>query len=294
LNQLRHVSTSVLDIAYEDSGPHDGVPTILLHGWPDDIRTWDGVLPALHASGRRTLVPYLRGFGETRFKSADTMRSGQLSALGRDVLDFADALGIERFAIVGHDWGARAAYIAAALGPRRVTHAVALSVGWGTNDPQQALPFNQARNYWYHWFFATSRGERAVRDDRRALVRFLWNTWGPSDWITDAAFEATAKSFDNPDWPDVTLHSYRHRWGFAPGDAQYSPAESALQSTPGISVPTLVIHGGADWCNDPSTSANREKFFSERYERMVLAGVGHFPSREAPDAVAQAMVRFLG
>jgi len=293
VNQLRRIATPVLDIAYEDSGPREGSPTILLHGWPDDIRTWDGVLPPLHASGRRTLVPYLRGFGATRFKSSETIRSGQLSALAQDLLDFADALRLEHFAVVGHDWGARAAYIGAALAPERVTHIVALSVGWGTNDPRQALPFAQARNYWYHWFFATDRGERAVRDDRRGLTRFLWTTWGPSCWITDARFEETAASFDNPDWADVTLHSYRHRWGFAPGDPGYAGAESMLQPTPRIAAPTLVIHGGADWCNDPSTSTNRESFFSGRYDRVVLDGVGHFPSREVPDKVADLLVRFL-
>jgi pimeloyl-ACP methyl ester carboxylesterase len=290
---LVRVATPVLDIAVEISGPRAGSPIVLLHGWPDDVRTWDGVTPVLHAHGFRTIVPYLRGFGPTRFRSDDTPRSGQLAALGQDVLELAAALDLARFAIVGHDWGARAAYIASALAPERVSHAVTLSVGWGTNDPNQALALSQARNYWYHWFMALDRGARAVREERRALTRLLWDTWGPAGWINDAAFTRTAASFDNPDWADVTIHSYRHRWGAADGDPVYASLEKRLNPAPTIAVPTLVIHGAADTCNAPTTSMNREGSFSQRYERLELDRVGHFPSREAPEAVARAVVDFL-
>lgn len=287
------VRTALLDIAVEVSGPPDGTPVLLLHGWPDDVRTWDGVRPALNEHGFRTIVPYLRGFGPTRFRSDDTPRSGQLAALGQDVLDLASALDLPRFAIVGHDWGARAAYIASAVAPERVSHAVSVSVGWGTNDPNQALALAQARNYWYHWFMALDRGARAVREDRRALTRLLWGTWGPAGWIDDETFARTAASFDNPDWADVTIHSYRHRWGFVEGDPAYASLETRLNPAPAIAVPTLVIHGSADTCNAPATSMNREGSFSGRYERLELDRVGHFPSREAPDAVARAIVDFL-
>lgn len=290
---LRTITTPVLEIAVEVSGPPAGRPLFLLHGWPDDVRTWDGVLGAVHDAGFQTFVPYLRGFGATRFRSADTPRSGQLSALARDLLDLADALGIARFDVAGHDWGARAAYIASALAPERVAHCVALSVGWGTNDPNQPLALTQARNYWYHWFMATERGARAVREDRRALTRLLWQTWGPAAWITDAAFETTAASFDNPDWADVTLHSYRHRWGFDEGFAPYTELDRRLNPAPAIAVPTLVVHGSVDTCNDPSTSRNRESLFAGPYERHVLGGIGHFPTREAPTPVGLAIVRFL-
>lgn len=290
---LSRVSTPTLEVAFEPSGPETGLPILLLHGWPDDVRTWDGVLPALHAAAFRTIAPYLRGCGPTTFRSAATMRSGQLSALGRDVLDFADALRLGRFAVVGHDWGARAAYIAAALAPDRITHCVALSVGWGTNDPQQQISLVQARNYWYHWYLALDRGADAVQNDRAALARFLWTTWGPAAWFADAAFDLTARSFANPDWADVAIHSYRHRWGLAPGDPAYTALEAALRPPPVIATPTLVIHGGADACNDPSTSMNREPAFSRLYERLVLDGVGHFPSREAPEVVGRAIARFL-
>jgi pimeloyl-ACP methyl ester carboxylesterase len=287
------VATPVLDVAVEISGPESGAPVVLLHGWPDDVRTWDGVLPILHSSGFRTFVPYLRGVGPTRFRSADTLRSGQLAALGQDLLDLADALALSGFAVVGHDWGARAAYIASAVAPDRISHAVALSVGWGTNDPGQTLSLAQARNYWYHWFMATERGARAVREDRIAFTRILWETWGPTRWITDQAFQQTARSFENPDWAAVTLHSYRHRWGFADGDSVYTSLEARLNPSPRIAVPTLVIHGGADACNAPATSMNRESGFSRLYDRLELDHVGHFPGREAPGAVGEAIARFL-
>jgi pimeloyl-ACP methyl ester carboxylesterase len=287
------VSTRVLDVAYEARGPEAGQPIVLLHGWPDDVRTWDRVLPALHAAGFRTIAPYLRGCGPTRFRAAATTRSGQLAALGQDVLDFADALGLSRFAVAGHDWGARAAYIAAAVAPERVSHCIAFSVGWGTNDPNQGLPIRQIRNYWYQWYLALDRGERLVREDGRSLARFAWETWGPAGWFTDAEFDATAASFANPDWANVTVHSYRHRWGLVPGDPAYAALEARLSPSPVITVPTLLVHGARDACNDPVTSEHREQFFSARYERLLLDGVGHFPSREAPDAVAKALVAFL-
>jgi pimeloyl-ACP methyl ester carboxylesterase len=283
----------VLDIALERAGPEQGMPIILLHGWPDDVRTWDKVLPVLHAAGFSTFAPYLRGFGPTRFRAPQTKRSGQLSALAQDTLDLADALGLSRFAVVGHDWGARAAYIAAAIAPERVTHCVALSVGWGTNDPNQDLALPQARNYWYHWYMALERGARLVRQDGHGLARFVWETWGPPGWFTDAEFETTAESFTNTDWADVVLHSYRHRWGLADGDPAYAHLEAKLNPAPVIAVPTLVVHGGADACNDPMTSAHREPFFSARYRRVVLDGVGHFPSREAPGAVGDAVADFI-
>lgn len=265
----------------------------LLHGWPDDARTWQHVLPALHAAGYRTIVPYLRGCGPTRFRSPETLRSGQISALGLDLIDLADALGLARVAVVGHDWGARAAYVAAALRPDRIGQCVAISVGWGTNDPRQHLPLRQIQNYWYHWFMALERGAAMVRDERRAFTRYIWNIWNPGWKFPEEEFSATAASFDNPDWAEVTLHSYRSRWGLAPLDPLCAEAEARLERDPVIRVPTLVLHGGADPCNDPSTSQGKEHLFAARYERLVLPGVGHFPQREAPQPVAEAILRFL-
>ena len=292
--ELEHFRTRSLSIACELSGPAQGPPAFLLHGWPDDARTWDRVLPALHAAGHRTIVPYLRGFGPTRFHSPQTPRNGQLVALGQDVLDLADGMELGSFAVVGHDWGARAAYIASALAPERVTHCVALSVGWGTNDPDQPLPLKQVQNYWYHWYMALERRAALVRDERREFTRYIWSIWNPGWRISDEEFAATAASFENPDWAEVVLHSYRVRWGLAPKDPAYSDLEARLARAETIRVPTLVIHGGGDPCNDPSTSEGKERFFGSRYERIVLDPVGHFPQREAPAAVADAIVRFIG
>jgi len=286
------VRTDVLKILCEVSGPGNGRSVILLHGWPDDPRTWDRVLPQLHSAGWQTIVPYLRGFGGTRFLHDSTRRSGQLSALGQDVVDLAKAMKLESFAVIGHDWGARAAYIAAAALPQQVTHCVALSVGYGTNDPHQKLTLTQARNYWYHWYMALDFGEAAVRNDRQTLTRFLWKTWSPDWHFSDAEFEATAKSFENPDWADVVLHSYRHRWGLVAGDPHYQELEKLLNPAPRLNVPTLVIHGGADLCNDPSTSEGRNAYFNARYARVVLRGIGHFPQRES-DEVAYLISEFL-
>ncbi len=291
--QLEHFSTPSLSIACEVSGPTHGRPTLLLHGWPDDARTWDRILPALHAAGRQTIVPYLRGCGPTRFHSPQTPRSGQLVALGQDVLELADAMELQTFAVVGHDWGARAAYIASVLAPDRITHCVALSVGWGTNDPGQRLSLKQVQNYWYHWYMALDRGAALVREERRDFTRYIWTIWNPGWRISDEEFAATASSFDNPDWAEVVLHSYRVRWRLAPTDPAYSVVEAKLARDPTIRVPTLVIHGGGDPCNDPSTSEGKERFFGSRYERTVLDRIGHFPQREAPAAVADAIVRFL-
>jgi pimeloyl-ACP methyl ester carboxylesterase len=287
------IRTKRLEVACEVTGPQDGRDVILLHGWPDDARTWDGVLPTLHAAGWRTIVPYLRGYGETRFRDASAMRSGQLSALGQDVIDLAHAMKLSKFAVLGHDWGARAAYIAASQLPHQVTHCVALSVGYGTNDAKQKLSFTQARNYWYHWYMALESGATRITDERREFTRFLWQTWSPAWRFTDEEFDATARSFDNSDWAAVVIHSYRHRWGLAPGDPAYAALEKALSPAPPVTVPTLVIHGGADACNDPATSAGREALFKSRYDRVVLNGLGHFPQREAPGAVALAITNFF-
>ncbi|WP_088344388.1 MULTISPECIES: alpha/beta hydrolase [Rhodomicrobium] len=285
--------TPTLSIGCEISGPEAGSSVMLLHGWPDDARTWDGVLPALHAAGHRTYVPYLRGYGPTRFRDAATMRSGQLAALGQDVIELADALGLSRFAVIGHDWGARAAYIASALAPERIGFCVAISVGWGTNDPDQVLPLKQVQNYWYHWYIALDRGADLLRNDRAAFTRYIWEIWNPNWRFPDAVFAETARSFENPDWADVVLHSYRVRWGHAEGDPRYAGIEARLRADPTIAVPTLMIHGGGDPCNDPASSAGKEGLFSGPYERVVLDRIGHFPQREAPQAVAAAILRHL-
>lgn len=288
------IDTPTLCIAYDEWNPAGSRTAVLMHGWPDSTRCWLAVAPTLAAAGYRVLAPSLRGFGATRFQRADKPRSGQLAALGRDLLEFIDAMRLRAPVLVGHDWGARAVANACGLRPGVASHLVMVSVGYGTNDPNQAVSLAQARNYWYHWYMATPRGERTVRTDGRAFARMMWDTWAPPGWYAPAEFEATAEAFDNPDWPDVVLSSYRHRWGHAEGDPAYAADDAALTPAPVLGVPTLILHGAADPCNPPETSAGKDRFFSGRYERVLIEGAGHFPQREAPAVLAREILRFAG
>jgi pimeloyl-ACP methyl ester carboxylesterase len=293
-NHLSFIDTDRLRIAFEESGPADAPAVILLHGWPDDVRTWDSFLKPLRTQGYRVIRPFLRGYGPTRFLADDTPRSGQLSALACDLMAFADALGLQRCILIGHDWGARAAYIMASQMPARVSHCIALSVGWGTNGPDQTLSLPQSRNYWYHWYLATSRGADDLKRDRRAFARFMWNTWSPAWEFSESEFGNTAAAFDNPDWLDICLHSYRHRWGFAEGDPAYAELEGKLATTPRIMVPTLLLHGSEDGANHPTTSEGKEKLFGDAYRRVLIKDAGHFPQREKSDEVIAEVMRWLG
>jgi pimeloyl-ACP methyl ester carboxylesterase len=284
--------TPTLRIAYEIGGPADGPPVLLLHGWPDDPRTYDKIVPALQAAGFRTITPFLRGFGATTFQPGQIMRSGEMVAMAQDALDLADALELEDFAVVGHDWGARIAYALAILAPDRVTKIAAMSVGWQPGG----LPtpgFEQARKYWYQWFMSTERGAQAVAKDCKAFARIMWETWAPQGWFSEDEFETTAKSFENPDWPDVTVHSYRVRWGEAEKDPRYAQLDAQLLAAQSIAVPTLMIQGGADGVTLAETTAGKGPYFTGGYARHVLDGVGHFPTREAPERVSKLLLEFL-
>ena len=289
--------TSLLEVAYLESQPVSGgrdAPTVIcVHGWPDDALTWHRVAPRLNEAGFRVVAPYLRGCGPTRFLDPATPRSGQLVALGQDLVEFAAALGLERYAVVGHDWGARAAYIAAALEPRRITHCVGLSVGYGTNSPAQALSLQQVQNYWYHWLMATERGRKVVREDRRRFTRHIWDIWLPFWKPSEEEFAATAQSFDHPDWADIVLHSYTVRWGHAAPYPMYADLEARFDPSPVLSVPTLTLHGADDPVNAPASSEGKEAFFSGPYRRELIPRCGHFPQREHPEDVARRIVAWL-
>ncbi len=290
---MNFVDTSLLRVAYEEWNPQGSASVILVHGWPDSPRCWNAVAPRLAQAGYRVIVPALRGYSPTTFLRTDTPRTGQLASLGRDLIEFVDALGLSRPALVGHDWGARAVAIACGLMPGIASHLVMLSVGYGTNLPDQVISLEQAHRYWYHWLMATPRGDSFVRQDRRNFSRMMWDLWAPSGWYEPAEFEATADAFDNDDWPDIVLHSYRHRWGHALGDPAYAADELALNPAPVLLVPTLMLHGEADGVSSLATSANKEAFFSGPYVRRLLPGVGHFPQREAPGRVADEVLAFL-
>jgi pimeloyl-ACP methyl ester carboxylesterase len=289
----RIVATEVLSIACQISGPERGSPLVLLHGWPDDWQTWNAILPSLHAADYRTIVPSLRGFGETRFKHQHEMRSGQMTAIAEDAIGLADALGLDRFALVGHDWGARAAYIVASRHAERLTHCIALSVAYAASDPDQDIALSQVAAYWYQWYMALPQGERLVRTNGKQLARHAWRTSSPSWKFPESEFEATARSFENSDWAEVTLHSYRQRWGLAKGHPRYAAMEAAMTPAPVISVPTLVLHGAEDRASLPASSEGKEALFSGPYRRRLIDGAGHFPQREAADNVAALIMGFL-
>jgi pimeloyl-ACP methyl ester carboxylesterase len=291
-DDIRFCETPLLRVAFRDGGPEDGRPALLLHGWPDDATTYDGVAPVLHVAGWRTCAPWLRGFGATRFRETATLRSGEMAALAQDALDLADAMRFDRFAVIGHDWGARVAAVLASTHAERISHCVMLSTAW---EPGmlQTPPLAQSRAYWYQWFMATGRGQAFVREHGKAFAREMWNTWGPTGWFDDADFEAVAHAFDNPDWPEVTLHSYRVRWQEDAPDARYAVLAAAQFAAKTIAVPTLMLQGEVDRVSLPRSSEGKERFYSAGYERRLLANVGHFPTREAPARVASLVAEFL-
>jgi len=286
---VKRARTPRLDIAYEDRGDPRAAAVLLVHGFPDDVRTWDGVTGSLVEGGYRTLAPYVRGFGPTRFTDPSAPRSGQVAALAQDVVEFADAVGVDRFLLVGHDWGARAGYAAAALWPERVRGFVALAVGYDPPTSRRRPSATQARAFWYQWYFHLAHGRTALEEDRGAFCRLLWATWSPSWRFDEAAFNETARSFDNPDFVDVVVHYYRHRWGNATGDPRYDSLQVRLEEAPSIAVPTVLLCGAEDGANLPAASEGKERYFAAGYGRRVIAGVGHFVQREAPGAVSDAI-----
>ncbi|WP_258868252.1 alpha/beta hydrolase [Alkalilimnicola ehrlichii] len=260
MTAYRSVTTPTLEVGYLEWNPRGRRTAVLLHGWPDSPEGWAVVAEHLATAGYRVLCPALRGFGPTRFRAAHAMRSGQLAALGRDLLEFVAAMALRRPVLIGHDWGARAVANACGLAAGVASHMVMLSVGYGTNGPQQSISLIQARNYWYHWYMATPRGGRTVEQDSQAFARMMWDTWSPDGWYQEKDFALAALAFENPDWASVVLHSYRHRWGLAAGDAAYEEDEAQLNPAPRLAVPTLVLHGAADACNHPDSSAGKEGF----------------------------------
>jgi len=296
LARVQYVRTSVLNVAYEEHGSPAGDPVILLHGWPYDPRDYDGVVPLLVRAGCRVIVPYLRGFGPTRFLSADTPRSGQQAALGNDLREFMDTLAIERATLAGYDWGGRAACIVSALWPERVRCLVSGN-GYNIQDiPNSGKPAapEQEHRFWYQYYFHTERGRAGLDQNRREFIKLLWQLWSPNWHFDEAEFESSAASFDNPDFVDVTIQSYRHRYGNAPGDPALDAIERKLAARPKISVPTIALQGEADGVGPPATSASHSAFFTGRYERRLLPLVGHNPPREAPQAVAAALLELIG
>ncbi len=290
---MYHVPTDVLDVACLSGGPAHGFPIILLHGWPDDATGWTRVVPALEQAGYRWIAPWLRGSGATRFRTEDIMRDASTAALAQDVLDLADALALERFAVVGHDWGGRVAYALAAIASHRLTAIASLAIGYTPGGRYEIPSFEQCKRWWYQWFMASDAGAAKVRADPVAFARRQWETWSPPGWYDEAGFALVAESFRNPDWVPITLHGYRHRWQAEPLDFRYASQRATIAATDKLAVPTLMLQGKDDRCDPPAESEGQEQWFAGGYERHVLDGVGHFPAREAPDQVAVILLRHL-
>ena len=289
------VRTATLEIGYEEHGPAAGPPVVLLHGFPDDVRAWDGVTGPLAAGGYRVLVPYLRGYGPTRFLDPAAPRMAQQAAIGQDLLDFMDALGLPRASLAGYDWGGRAACIAAILAPARVRALVTIG-GYNVQNtlaPPRPAAAEDERAYWYQWYFNTERGRLGLETNRRELCRLLWREWSPGWRFDDATFERTAGSFDNPDFVPVVIHSYRHRHRNAPGDPRFDAIERRLAERPRIEVPSAILHGGDDAVDRPRRSERHPALFPDGTERRVVPDAGHFLPREQPGAVVETLRSLL-
>ena len=287
------IDADLLNIEYEMTGPDDGAVVLLLHGWPDDASTWADVAPVLNDAGLRTIAPMTRGFGGTRFLSAETPRTGNACRLAMDTIGLMDALGVDRFSIAGHDWGSNTAEAIAVGWPDRIER-IAMLASPSRLGGVQTPSFQQARLYWYHWFQATERGADAVRDDPKSFARIMWESWSPTGWFDEAEFDRVARSFDTPDFVDVTLHSYRSRWDEAEPDPSSVWLEEKVKATKQLSIPCLFFQGEEDGVTPPEGSEKMPEKFTGPFERILLPGVGHFPTREAPDRVAPALAAHFG
>ncbi len=293
----RSIQTPTLEISYEESGNPQGFPIVLLHGFPDDAHAYDRVAPPLAQVGHRVLVPYLRGYGPTRFRDAAAPRMAEQAAIGQDVIDFADALGLKQMALAGYDWGGRAAAIAAALHPDRVRAAVMMG-GYLIQNifaPPRPAPPEVERELWYQWYFMTERGRAGLAANHRGLCKLLWQTWSPGWHFSDEEYNRTAPSFDNPDFVDVVIHSYRHRNGAAPGDPRFEAIEHELAKRPKIAAPTILLYGANDALVHPAPEATpgERAVFPSLVARRVIPGAGHFLPRENPDSVSSALLELL-
>jgi pimeloyl-ACP methyl ester carboxylesterase len=293
---LKQVDAGVLNVGYAEAGPTDGPAVVLLHGWPYDILSYVEVVPLLAAAGYRAIVPYLRGFGTTRFLSDATFRNGEQAALAVDVIALMDALAIERAILAGLDWGARTADIVAALWPERCTGLVSVSGYLIGSQEAGRLPLPPAAElqWWYQYYFATERGRVGYDKYRRDFAKLIWRTASPEWNFDDATFDRSAASFDNPDHVEIVIHNYRWRLGLAEGEAEYDSLEKRLAQGPVIAVPTITLEGDANGAPHPDPGSYAGKFSGEYSHRTFEGGVGHNLPQEAPDAFADAVLDLGG
>lgn len=289
---LKHVKAGVLDVAYAEDGPANGKPVLLLHGWPYDIYSFVDVAPILAAAGYRVIVPYLRGYGDTHFLSADTKRNGQQAALAVDAIALLDALKIDKAVVAGFDWGARTADILAALWPERCKALVSVS-GYliGSQELNRApLPPKAELQWWYQYYFATERGQAGYAKYTHDFARLIWQSASPQWAFDDATFARSAAALDNPDQVAVAIHNYRWRLGLAEGESQYDAVEKKLAALPTIGVPTITLEGDANGAPHPEPAAYAKKFTGKYEHRLVTGGIGHNLPQEAPEAFAKAVI----
>jgi pimeloyl-ACP methyl ester carboxylesterase len=289
---MKQINAGVLNVGYAEAGPANGPAVLLLHGWPYDIYSYAEVAPLLASAGYRVVVPYLRGYGTTRFLSDDTVRNGQQAALAADAIALMDALQIERAIVAGFDWGARCANIVAALWPERCKGLVAVS-GYliGSQAANRTpLPPQAELTWWYQYYFATERGRAGYERYRRDFNKLIWKLASPQWDFDDATFERTAASFDNPDHVSIVIHNYRWRLSLAEGEPHYDELEQRLAAGPAITVPTITLEGDANGAPHPEPSAYRANFTGKYEHRLITGGVGHNLPQEAPQAFAQAVV----
>jgi pimeloyl-ACP methyl ester carboxylesterase len=289
---LKEIDAGDLRVSYADVGPADGKPVLLFHGWPYDIHTYAGVAPLLSAAGYRVLIPSLRGYGGTRFRSPDTPRNGQQAALAVDAIAFMDALAIEKAIIGGCDWGARNANILAAVWPDRCKGMVSVS-GYliGSQEANRnPLPPAAELQWWYQYYFATERGERGYRQNTYAFARLIWQLASPRWRFDEATFARSAVAFDNPDHVAIAIHNYRWRLGLAPGEARFDALEQQLAAFPEIRIPSITLEGDANGAPHPEPAAYAKKFAGKYEHRLIGGGIGHNLPQEAPRAFAQAII----
>lgn len=290
---MKSIKAGCLEIYYHEVGPEGGDPVVLLHGFPYDAHAYDDVAAELAAQGFRCLVPYLRGFGPTRFLSPEAVRSGQQGAIAADLLAFMDALAVEKAFLGGYDWGGRAACIVAALWPERVRGLVSSGQGYNIQDIAKAgqpAPAIEEARYWYMYYFHTERGWAGLTQNRRDICRHIWSLWSPSWKFDDDTWAATARAFDNPDFVEIVLHSYRHRFGGIPGDPAYDGIEERLADQPDITVPSVVLQGRDDGVDPPTEEDFDRAHFTGFYERRIIHRAGHNLPQEAPAAFAAAIL----
>ncbi len=291
-----HVRAGVLDVAYCETGPADGPPAVLLHGFPYDVHACLPAAEILAAKGVRCLVPYLRGYGPTRFLDPATPRSGEQAALGADLLAFLDALGVDQAVLAGYDWGGRAACVVAALWPERVRGLVSGGSGYNIHDVARSgrpASAEAESRLWYQYYFHTERGRNGLTENRAGLAALLWRQWSPHWAFDEATLARTASAFENSDFVEVVIHSYRVRYGVVPGDPAYAAIEARLAAQPTITVPTVVLEGIDGGVFPPKSEDGDAAKFSGPYRYRRLPGIGHNVPQEAPDAFVEAVISLL-